>query len=315
MSPTFIVCSARPIAKHYSSISPAISYWRKYKIFVILSSLTSKWRSVAFLMHLSGWKWHSHWRIETGKSMVKKSEDVMLKLRTVCSDSDHIIINYDKRIVSSTSSSFGAEIIHVPVQFSDIYYDPVSDSSSFSSLLRLTKAPFQRSDSPLSRHHLVPPQFYASLDCHQSSDVATDLIPEPISYCVCEVPSPSDLRDFNYASTQWNCGAEVSTMTFLKNGVWFLTDIFQNCIDTCNSAYADNPSNSCSTHRFTGNANLKYKVKLDFITPDKLRLLFENIRRGGSLSVMGNHHLKRNDAKKFFGQVTIYMGEVFVNFY
>ena len=75
------------------------------------------------------------------------------------------------------------------------------------------------------------------------------------------------------------------TMLYLKNDVLLLTDTFQNYIDTCKKAYGINPLYSHSTPSFTWKAGVKMTgVKLDNITDDKLRLLLENIMRGGPSS-------------------------------
>ena len=88
------------------------------------------------------------------------------------------------------------------------------------------------------------------------------------------------------------------TMLYLKNDVLFLTDIFQNYIDTCKKAYGINPLYSYSTPSFTWKAGLKMTgVTLDFITDDKLRLLLENNMRGGPSACMGNRYLKRGERK------------------
>ena len=88
------------------------------------------------------------------------------------------------------------------------------------------------------------------------------------------------------------------TMLFLKNDVFFLTDIFQNFIHTCKKAYGINPLYSHSTPSFTWKAGLKMTgVKLDYITDDKLRLLLENNMRGGPSSCMGNRYVERGDRK------------------
>ena len=41
-------------------------------------------------------------------------------------------------------------------------------------------------------------------------------------------------------------------------------------------------------------------VTLDYITDDKLRLLLENIMRGGPSSCMGNRYVKRGDRKMVY---------------
>ena len=41
-------------------------------------------------------------------------------------------------------------------------------------------------------------------------------------------------------------------------------------------------------------------VKLDYITDDKLRLLLENIMRGGPSACMGNRHVKRGERKRVY---------------
>ena len=88
------------------------------------------------------------------------------------------------------------------------------------------------------------------------------------------------------------------TMLYLKNDVLLLTDIFQNYIDTCKKAYGFNPLYSYSTPSFTWKAGLKLtRVKLDYITDDKLRLLLENNMRGGPSSCMGNRYVKRGERK------------------
>ena len=70
-------------------------------------------------------------------------------------------------------------------------------------------------------------------------------------------------------------------MLFLKNDVLLLTEIFQNYIDTCISAYGINLLFSYSTPSFTWKAGLKYiGVKLDYIADDKLRSLLKNNMRG-----------------------------------
>ena len=62
------------------------------------------------------------------------------------------------------------------------------------------------------------------------------------------------------------------TMLYLKNDVLFLTDNFQNYIDTCKKAYGNNPIYSYSTTSFTRKAGLKMTgVKLDCIPDDQLR--------------------------------------------
>ena len=77
-----------------------------------------------------------------------------------------------------------------------------------------------------------------------------------------------------------------------------LTDIFQNCIDTSKKAYGNNPLYSYSTPSFTKKAGLKLtRVKLKYITDDKLRLLLENITRGGPSSCMGNRYVERGERK------------------
>ena len=54
------------------------------------------------------------------------------------------------------------------------------------------------------------------------------------------------------------------TMLYLKNDALFLTDIFQNHIDTCKKAYGINPLYSYSTPSFTWKAGMKMtRVKLD----------------------------------------------------
>ena len=86
------------------------------------------------------------------------------------------------------------------------------------------------------------------------------------------------------------------TMLYLKNDVLFLTDIFQNYIDTCKKAYGINPLYSYSTPSFTWKAGLKMTgVTLDYITDDELRLLLENNMRGGPSACMGNRYLKRGE--------------------
>ena len=82
------------------------------------------------------------------------------------------------------------------------------------------------------------------------------------------------------------------TMLYLENDVLLLTDIFQNYIDTCKKAYGINPLYSYSTPSFTWNAGLNMTgVTLDYITHDKLRLLLENIMRGGPSACMGNRYV------------------------
>ena len=95
------------------------------------------------------------------------------------------------------------------------------------------------------------------------------------------------------------------TMIYLKNDVIFLTDIFQNYIDTCKKAYGINPLYSYSTPSFTWKAGLKMTgVKLDYITDDKLRLLLENNMRGGPSACMGNRHVKRGERKIVYEDMT-----------
>ena len=77
-----------------------------------------------------------------------------------------------------------------------------------------------------------------------------------------------------------------------------LTDIFENCIDTCKKAYGINPLFYYSTPSFTWKAGLKMTgVTLDYITDDKLRLLLENNMRGGPSACMGNRYVKKGDRK------------------
>ena len=91
------------------------------------------------------------------------------------------------------------------------------------------------------------------------------------------------------------------TMLYLKNDVLLLTDIFQNYIDTYKEAYGINPLYSYSTPSFTWKAGLKMTgVTLDFITVDKLRILLENIMKGGPSSCMGNRYVKRRERKTLF---------------
>ena len=87
-------------------------------------------------------------------------------------------------------------------------------------------------------------------------------------------------------------------MLYLKNDIILLTDIFQNCIDTCKKSYGINPKYSYSTPSFTWKAGLKNTgVTLDYITDDKLRLILENNMRGGPSSCMGDRYVKRGDRK------------------
>ena len=88
------------------------------------------------------------------------------------------------------------------------------------------------------------------------------------------------------------------TMLYLKNDVLLLTDIFQNYIDTCKTAYGINPLYSYSTPSFTWKAGLKMTgLKLAYITDDKLRLLLENNMRGGPSACMGSRYVKRGERK------------------
>ena len=87
-----------------------------------------------------------------------------------------------------------------------------------------------------------------------------------------------------------------STMLYLKNDVFLITEIFQNFIDTCKKAYGINPLYSSSTPSFTGKVGLKMTgVRLDYITDDQLRLLLENNMRGGPSACMGNRYVKRGE--------------------
>ena len=55
---------------------------------------------------------------------------------------------------------------------------------------------------------------------------------------------------------------------------------------------------SYSTPYFTRKTSLKYtRVKLNFITDDKLILLLENYMRGGPSFVLGNRQVKREEKK------------------
>ena len=88
------------------------------------------------------------------------------------------------------------------------------------------------------------------------------------------------------------------TMLYKKNDVLLLTDIFQNYIDTYKKAYGINPLYSCTTPSLTWKAGLKMtRVKLDYITDDKVRLLLENNMRGGPSACMGNRYVKRGERK------------------
>ena len=94
------------------------------------------------------------------------------------------------------------------------------------------------------------------------------------------------------------------TMLYLKNDVLLLTDIFQNYIDTCKTAYGINPLYSYSTSSFTWKAGLKMTgVKLGYITDDKLRLLLENNMRGGPSACMGRRYVKRGERKIVYEDV------------
>ena len=78
----------------------------------------------------------------------------------------------------------------------------------------------------------------------------------------------------------------------------FLTDIFQNYIDTCKKTYGNNPRYFYSTPSFTGKVGLKMTgVKLDYISDDKLRLLIKKNMRRGPSSCMGNQYVKRGNRK------------------
>ena len=95
------------------------------------------------------------------------------------------------------------------------------------------------------------------------------------------------------------------TMLYLKNDVLLLTDIFQNYTDTCEKAYGINPLYTYSTTSFTWKAGNKMTgVKLDYITDDKLRLLLENIMRGGPSACMGNRYVKRGERKIVYEDMT-----------
>ena len=95
------------------------------------------------------------------------------------------------------------------------------------------------------------------------------------------------------------------TMLYLKNDVILLTGILQNYIDTCKKAYGIYPLYSYSTLSFTWKADLKMtRVKLDYITDDKLRLLHENNMRGGPSACMGNRYVKRGERKLVYGDMT-----------
>ena len=95
------------------------------------------------------------------------------------------------------------------------------------------------------------------------------------------------------------------TMLYLKNDILLLTDIFQNYIDTCKKAYGINPLYSYSKPSFPWKAGLKMtRVKLDYITDDKLRLLLENNMRGGASSCMGNRYVKRGERKIVYEDMT-----------
>ena len=95
------------------------------------------------------------------------------------------------------------------------------------------------------------------------------------------------------------------TMLFLKNDVFLLTDILQNCIDTCKKAYGINPLYSYSIPSFTWKAGLKMTgVTLDYITDNKLRLLLEKSMRGGPSACMGNRYVKRGERKIVYEDMT-----------
>ena len=85
----------------------------------------------------------------------------------------------------------------------------------------------------------------------------------------------------------------------------FLTNIFQNYIDTCKKAYGINPLYSFSTPSFTWKTGLKRTgVTLDFITNDKLILLLENNMRGGPSACMGNRYVKSGERKIVYEDMT-----------
>ena len=93
-------------------------------------------------------------------------------------------------------------------------------------------------------------------------------------------------------------------MFYLKNDVLILTDFSQNYIDTCKKVCGINRLYSYSTPSFTWKASLKLTgVKLDYITDDKLRLLDENIMRGGPSSCLGNRYVKRGARKIVYEDV------------
>ena len=88
------------------------------------------------------------------------------------------------------------------------------------------------------------------------------------------------------------------TMLYLKIDVLFLTDIFQNYVDTCKKTYGINPFYSYSTPSFTWKAGLKMTgVNLIYIIDDQLRILLENNMRGGPSSCMSSRYVEREERR------------------
>ena len=71
-------------------------------------------------------------------------------------------------------------------------------------------------------------------------------------------------------------------MLCLKVDVLLITDVFQNCIDTCKFAHGINQFYSYSTPSFIWKAGFKYTgVQFNFITDDIFETLDEKNLRGG----------------------------------
>ena len=76
-------------------------------------------------------------------------------------------------------------------------------------------------------------------------------------------------------------------------------DKLQNYVETCNSAYGNNPLFSHCTSSFTWKYAFKQTaVEVNCKIDDKLKNLFEKNMRGAPASVMGNRYVKQNDTRK-----------------